>query len=169
MPKRIADPSPPLPVPLARPLPPDEIAPFLRSLVGLPASDPTQGDDAAALVRGPSSPVSMVDASAWIAWGLAGLHACAVPSEITDGQAPHDPWVPSIRVMVSEARRAAIVIAMHRHRGNMTRAAKALGTSRRALRDALKGAGLYPWDAAPAIDTTSTTAVDSGDGHGGQA
>jgi hypothetical protein len=166
--KRTADSNSPLPVPLARSLPPDEIAPFLRSLVGLPPSDLPTDDDAAALGRGPSHPVGLVDPSAWIVWGLAGLDACAVPSEIIDVQGRRDPWVPPIRVMVREARRAAIVIAMHRHRGNMTHAAKALGTSRRLVRDALKAAGLYPWG-APAIETTSTTALDGASEQGGQA
>ena len=154
--KHTADPNSPLPVPLARSLPPDEIAPFLRSLVGLPPSDPPADDGAAGLAHGPSSPAGMVDASAWITWGLCGLRACAMPSEIGDGRLP---WVPPIRVMVREARRAAVLIAMHRHRGNVTQAAKALGPSRRAVRDALKAAGRYPWG-APTIETTSTAAID---------
>lgn len=57
-----------------------------------------------------------------------------------------------IRHVVAEARRVAVVVAMHRYGGNLSNAAKALGTSRRALRETLKGAGLYPWAGAPATD-----------------
>jgi DNA-binding NtrC family response regulator len=95
-----------------------------------------------------------VDAAAWIGWALAGLYACALPGENAEGENAEGedaearrggPWVPPIRVMVREARRVAVVVAMHRHGGNITHAAEALGTSRRSLRDTLKTAGLYPW------------------------
>ena len=139
--------------PIARELPTAEVAAFLRSLVGLPPSD-SEGTE----VAGRAAPAA-IDASAWIGWALAGLHACALPSEHAregDGQARRrGPWVPSVHVMVREARRVAVVVAMHRHGGNLSRAAMALGTSRRSLRSALKAAGLYPWGGASADDDAS--------------
>jgi hypothetical protein len=71
--------------------------------------------------------------------------------------------------MVAEARRVAMVIAMHRHDGNITHASAALGTSRRALRDALKRAELYPWGGASegddaSEDDASATATDAANG-----
>lgn len=137
--------NPGTPQPIARNLPAAEVAAFLRSLVGLP---PTDGEGAVDASR--PAPRA-VDATAWIGWALAGLYACALPSENAereDEARRGGPWVPPIRGMVREARRAAAVIAMVRHGGNVTRAAQALGTSRRSLRDTLKAAGLYPWGGA---------------------
>lgn len=149
--------------PVARSLPAAEVAAFLRSLVGLPPTDREGAVDA-------SRPAPRaVDATAWIGWALAGLYACALPSE-HDGEARRGgPWVPPIRAAVREARRAAAVIAMVRHGGNVTRAAQALGTSRRSLRDTLKAAGLYPWGGASegeddaSEDDASTSAIVSSD------
>lgn len=130
--------------PVARALPAAEVAAFLRSLVGLPPSDRESPE-----VAGRPAPVA-IDATAWIGWTLAGLYACALPSTDVDDEDEgvsrrRGPWVPPIRIMMREARRVAVVVAMHRHDGNLTHAAEALGTSRRALRDTLKHAGLYPW------------------------
>ena len=126
--------------PIARSLPAAEVAAFLQSLVGLP----TDGEGAEDASR--PAPRA-VDATAWIAWALGGLYACALPvdteGEDIDQAKRRGPWVPSFQVMVAEARRVATVIAMHRHGGNITRASEALGTSRRALREALKRAGTY--------------------------
>jgi hypothetical protein len=150
--------------PIARNLPVAEVAAFLRALVGLP---PTDGEGAVDASR--PAPRA-VDVTAWIGWALAGLYACALPSENAEGEARRrGPWVPPIRAMVREARRAAAVIAMVRHGGNVTRAAEALGTSRRALRDTLKRAGLYPWGGASegeddaSEDDASTSAIVSSD------
>lgn len=153
------------PGPIARNLPTAEVAVFLRSLVGLP---PTDGEGTMVAKR--SAPQA-VDATAWIAWALAGLYACALPSTNPGGEDDGEPtrrgpWAPSIRTMVREARRAAVVVAMHRHGGNLTHAATALGTSRRALRDTLKTAGLYPWggvteDDDESEDEASATSTDA--------
>lgn len=133
--------------PVARSLPAAEVAAFLRSLAGLPFTDGEGAMDA----KRPAP--RTVDANAWVAWTLAGLYACAMPDEDAkredDGEARHrGPWMPSVRVMMAEARRVAVVVAMHRHGGNLSRAAQALETSRRALRETLRAAGLYPWGGA---------------------
>jgi hypothetical protein len=165
----------------ARDLPAAEVAAFLRSLVGLP---PAVGEGA---VDGKRPAPRTVDASAWIGWALAGLYACALPGELDEDEDDdrarrRGPWVPPIRRLVAEARRVAVVVAMHRHGGNLSSAAKALGTSRRALRESLKVAGLYPWagasatddgedrdDAADVHDDASTTTDDDACTEGGQA
>ena len=110
-----------------------DLAGFLRIAVGLPPLEANPAVD--------RTPVT-IDAEAWAAWCLAGLHACALPTTRTSGEDDDDetkrrgPWVPSVRVMGREARRVAVVVAMHRHGGNLSRAATALGMSRRALREA---------------------------------
>lgn len=141
---------------------PAVILTLLRTAVGSPPLAPLPDEHAASLGQ-PLHDTLAIDSGAWVAWCLAGLQACAVPPETTSAQERPDPWAPPIRVMVNAARGAAVAIAMLRHDGNLTRAAKSLGTSRRALREALKQAGLYPWGGAPAIDTTSTAtpAVDT--------
>lgn len=146
---------PPRPIP--RELPTAEVAVFLRALVGLPPSD----REGAGFADRPAP--AAIDATAWIGWALAGLYACAMPSE-DEGQAPRrGPWAPSVRVMVREARRVAVVVAMHRSGGNLSHAAVALGTSRRALRSALRAAGLYPWGGVPEGDDSANDG-DVGDG-----
>lgn len=82
-----------------------------------------------------------VDATGWLAWALVGLHVFARPVD----QDHSGSRIPTIRAAGREARLVAIVVAMLRHRGNLSRAAKALETSRRALREHLKAEGLYPW------------------------
>ena len=156
------------PPPIAPDMPAAEVAVFLRSLVGLPPTDV----EGAVVTKRPAP--RAVDATAWIAWALAGLYVCALPSTTPgdkDDGAPRrrSPWVPSVRVMMREARRVAVVVAMHMHGGNLSRAAMALGTSRRALRDALKAAGLYPWggaseDDASADQDPSSTTTDAAKG-----
>lgn len=127
---------------LVLPLPAAEVAAFLRSLTGLVAAD-----DESAVDTSRPDPLA-VDAKAWIAWTLGGLHACALTPDAEGGDIGgakrRRPWVPWIRVMVAEARRVAPVVAMHRHAGNITHASEALGTSRRALREALQRAETYP-------------------------
>lgn len=82
--------------------------------------------------------------------GIAGLAAAHVgqdpPNDSTRAESRAStavPWVPSIRDVVTAARHLVVELAMLYHGGNITRAAAALGTSRRALRDSLKAAGLY--------------------------
>jgi len=130
---------------------------FLRALVGLP---PVDGESTVGAKR--PAPRA-VDANAWIGWALAGLYACALPTRKVEGEDSR-PWAPPIRVVVREARRVAVVIAMYRHDSNLTQAAIALGTSRRALREDLKRAGLYPWgDSAESDDGSNDDAANASD------
>jgi len=89
-----------------------------------------------------------IDAGAWVAWCLAGLQACG---RLELGQEPddedeHASW---LEVVGETAKRVVTVLAMRRVGGNISRAAEGLRTSRRALRDRLKDAGLYPWPRSP--------------------
>lgn len=81
-----------------------------------------------------------------MAWCLAGLHAC---ERLDLTQAPDDEATSWLEVFGDEAKRVVTVLAVRRASGNFTRAAAALRTSRRALRDRLKDAGLYPWRRSP--------------------
>lgn len=78
-----------------------------------------------------------LDASGWLAWSLAGLR-------LFDG-----PDLPPLRDARDEARRLLVSLAMLRNRGTISRAAQALGTSRKVLRDHLRDAALYPWPGSP--------------------
>ncbi len=83
-----------------------------------------------ALVRG-------LDVGGWLAWCLAGL-------DVFGG------GMPTMRHAKTKARRVVAAIAMARAKGNITLASKALGISRRALRELLRATGLYPWKHPPA-------------------
>lgn len=93
-----------------------------------------------------------LDMDAWLVWAEVGLDLFVTPSPAEDseeaGEKRHLPGVAALNLntIVGEARRIAIVVAMVRARGNLSHAAKDLGTSRNALRGQLKAAGLYPWD-----------------------
>lgn len=108
----------------------------------------------------------LLDGNAWLAWMNMGLALFATAEtglgeqdEGTKQAAREAPPVPALRVVVSGASEVAIVLAMVRYDGNLTYAARALGTSRRSLRQRLKTAGLYPWK-----DVVSW--VDAGRGEG---
>ena len=51
--------------------------------------------------------------------------------------------LPSFRTVMAEARGVLLALSKGRHRGNITQMVRALGASRRAVRDYLKQAGLY--------------------------
>ncbi|MEX1365264.1 MAG: helix-turn-helix domain-containing protein [Nannocystaceae bacterium] len=76
---------------------------------------------------------SALDEEAWLAWCIAGL-------SLFDR---HDP--PTLRSAVAEARRVSMTMAMTRAGGNLSAAARTLGTSRKALRDNLRALSMYPW------------------------
>jgi hypothetical protein len=81
------------------------------------------------------------------------------------------PWMPSIHVAVGEARRAVMRLALVRHRGNLTRIAASLETSRRALREQLKRAGLYtapPWTRKVKASTDDASATTPDATNGGE-
>jgi len=115
---------------------PGDIARVLRAVLGLPPDQHAPGE-LAAFVQPMPAVVHRVDAGGWIAWCMTGLAVFA------HGEPP------IITRVRTEARRLALSLAMLRSKGNITNAAQALGTSRKALRDGLRAAGLYPW---PGVD-----------------
>ncbi|MEX1366414.1 MAG: hypothetical protein AB1Z98_25035, partial [Nannocystaceae bacterium] len=93
------------------------------------------------------------DTPAWLIWLLAGL-----PSVVDDVDADAlTVWVvhgivlfaersaPSLRDSKDAGRRAVASLAMHRTGGNLSRASRDTGTSRKVFREALRAAGLHPW------------------------
>lgn len=63
--------------------------------------------------------------------------------------------VPKLVTVRSKAQLLAIEIALTKHNGNISQAAKALDTSRRALRDKLKLANRYPWHPLWALELSA--------------
>lgn len=120
------------PEPVLRDAVPAEIATFLRVVMGLSPTELAPGELAATLRRSMPSVVHGLDSGAWIAWCLSGLVLFAEGLPVME-------WV---RV---ESKRVVMALAMLHSGGNITAAAEALGTSRRALRESLRGVGLYPW------------------------
>ena len=104
----------------------------LRLALGVPSVQPVPGEELANLGREVPEQVK-VDPGAWIAWCVGGL-------VLLDGEGQ-----PSRSSAIDEAKRMIAAMAMHRWGGNLTRAAKMLDTSRRALRDSLRHLQLYPW------------------------
>jgi hypothetical protein len=129
-----------------RTISPPFVLSFLRAAVGSPPHVPLHDEDAATLKRPFPKPL-VIDAGAWVAWCLAGLHVWGR----VDLRSPHDgegkgpSWM---EVISAEAERVTAVLAMMRTHGNLTHAAERLRFSRRALRQRLKAAGMHPWPAA---------------------
>lgn len=113
-------------------IPPTHLQESLRILLAHRATCPLPGEDAATMPHA-LPPTVTVDPGAWIAWCLVGLR-------LFDG-----PHLPPYRVALAETRRVLLALAMLRHRGNLSRAAKALQLSRKIMREHLRVAGLYPW------------------------
>lgn len=108
----------------------------LRSAVGLSPHDAGPGELAASRGRNLPPSVTEVDAGAWIAWSVVGLVL------FSGGRTP------TLAEVVAEARRLLLALLMERLGGNITRVARAAGTSRRMVRERLRAAGLYgldPW------------------------
>ncbi|MEX1366002.1 MAG: helix-turn-helix domain-containing protein, partial [Nannocystaceae bacterium] len=72
-----------------------------------------------------------VDGGALSGWTVVGLRLFSGGS------------LPDIRAFTKAARWVLLFAATERFDGNISRMAAALGTSRRAIREQLKGAGLY--------------------------
>jgi len=104
--------------------------------VALPPDRPHPEEAAAALIH-PIPTHPRLDAGGWLAWSLAGLR-------LFDG-----PDLPQLRDARDEARHLLVSLAMLRNRGTISRSARALGTSRKVLRDHLREAALYPWPGQP--------------------
>lgn len=110
----------------------DAVASTLRAMLGLPPGEVAPGEEAAARRRPLPPTVRDLDAGGWIAWCLVGL--------VLLGDEP--PQMAQVRV---EAKRVVMALAMMRAGGNLSAAARSLGTSRRVLREGLTVVGLYPW------------------------
>ena len=104
----------------------------LRTMLHMEAerSAPEEGAAAGRVSALPTAVVGL-DCDAWLAWARAGLQLFASET------------LPTMRAVKNEAWRATLVVGMARHGGNITQLANTLGTSRRALRERLKAAGLY--------------------------
>ena len=118
---------------------PGDVARILRAVLGLPPDQTAPGEQAAFVSLPMPAVVRGIDTGGWIAWCLTGI------SVFTHDQPP------VMRCVYTEAKRIAMSLAMLRSSGNISVAARALGTSRRALREGLRAVGLYPW---PGTDGT---------------
>lgn len=105
---------------------------MLRWSVGLPPHETAPGE--LAVVRGRTLPsrVNGVDTGAWVAWSAAGL--------LLFSRKPY----PSIKEVLTEARRVLLCLVVERMGGNITHSAALLRTSRRAMRTHLRAAGAEP-------------------------
>ncbi len=112
----------------------EQIASTIRQSIDLSADGIAPGLDVAMHRRshGPLIQFEEIDADGWLAWVIAGVYL------FSGG-------LPSMDEVRLEAKRTAMCLAMFRGRGKLSRAAAALGTSRKVLRDNLKVTGLYPW------------------------
>ncbi len=109
-----------------------EVIATLRHVMRLGPRRPVPGERAASVGRAFPPIVEDLDAAAWIAWCLTGLLVCSQGAL-------------TMSVAKAEAKRVVIAVAMLRADGNISAAADALRTSRKVLRENLRGAGLYPW------------------------
>ncbi len=123
---------------------PPTILALLRMAVGSPVLAPLTDEGAGTMRHLPA--MMVIDADAWVAWCIAGLRGC---ERLHLGQAPDDEGTSWLKVFGDEAKRVVMVLAVRRANGNLSHAAAALRTSRRALRERLKEAGLYPWQRSP--------------------
>ncbi len=112
----------------------EQIASTIRRSIDLSADGIAPGLAVAMHRRshGPLIQFEEVDADGWLAWVIAGVYL------FSGG-------LPSMDEVRLEAKRTAMCLAMFRGRGKLSRAAAALGTSRKVLRANLKVTGLYPW------------------------
>jgi len=126
---------------------PAAVLALLRAVVGSPFLARLPDEDAGTMGR-PLPNAMVIDVGAWVAWCLAGLHVCArlELGRDPDDEDEHTSW---LEVAGEAAKRVVTVLAMCREGGNISHAAAGLRTSRRALRDRLKDANLYPWPRSP--------------------
>jgi len=108
------------------------VALMLRAAAGARLDRAGVGELAASLGRALPPMSDAFDSAGWIGWCSAGLAVFE-----------HGP--PTSRIAVREAIRIVAVLAMLRTAGNLTHAARQLGTSRRSFRERLVSLGCYPW------------------------
>jgi len=111
----------------------------LRATLGLAHDEPAPGELAAWIRRSLPAQVEALDSGAWLAWCLAGL-------PLFGGA------FPALREIRNEGTRVTIALAMLREHGNLSAAARLIGSSRKVLRDNLRVVGLYPWPSDPKDD-----------------
>lgn len=114
---------------------PRDLATVLGLALRLEPSCAVPGELAATLGRSFPSAVRGLDAEGWLAWCLSGLL-------VFEGGEP------TIARARFESRRTVTALALLRSRGNLSRAARSLGKSRKGLRDSLREFELYPWPRA---------------------
>ena len=113
----------------------DPVAPTLRAVVDLGTFEPRLRSGSAWTPQFELPDAARLDGQGWILWCLVGLGLFADRTTL-----------PTARDCTTEAAGMLAGLAMHRFDGNITRAAEALKTSRRALRERLRVCGMYPWD-----------------------
>lgn len=118
--------------PIFRDTTPSEVATTLRSLLRLSPDRAAPGEHAAFHDRPIPLFIRDLDAGGWIAWCMAGLLIFNRDRSLLDHTRRE-----SIRVVAG--------LAMVRSHGNISAAARMLGTTRKVLRDNLIRLGLYPW------------------------
>jgi len=99
----------------------------------------------------PSPP--LFDMGGFLLWTIAGLRLF------------HHQDLPSFETGTAQVRRVLVMVAQARTRGNITRMAALLGSSRRVIRQTLKDHGLYPPRADP--DLSPRQLPPEADGHPG--
>lgn len=107
----------------------------LRSALGCNPHRAAPGENVAFIGRELPETIDKLDVGAWIAWSLCGLELFA--------GAP-----PSSKHAASECRRIVLALAMLRAGGNISEAARLVGSSRKVLREHLRRLGLYDVDLA---------------------
>jgi hypothetical protein len=112
-------------------IPCTELLGSLRASLGLPPDEPHPDEDAGTVDRSLPDVLDGLDPGAWLAWAKAGL---LLFSQGT---------LPTVRNAASTGRRVTLALAMERSCGNISASAKALGTSRKMVRDHLRAEGLY--------------------------
>ncbi len=109
---------------------------MLRAVLGLAPDEPTAEEQVAELLEVVPTTLHGLDVGAWIAWSVAGLSLfVGKPKTVREAQA--------------ETKRIILTLGMLRADGNISIAAREIGTSRRMLREGLRRFGLYPWAEGP--------------------
>lgn len=140
---------------------PQNLRMALRAVLDLPETLGTP--------RGPevsAAETVLLDVDAWLVWVEVGLGVFARSGgDSLQGNDPKVPPLPLARAVTTEARSMVLALAMERFDGNITRAAGALKISRRALREHLRTAGLYPWNDKAEQDAQAGPSIVQPDGE----
>jgi hypothetical protein len=110
---------------------------------------------------GPLPDAMAIDAGAWVAWCLAGLHVCE-RFGLEDEPDGAGSWIEAIG---ETTKRLVTVLAMRRADGSIPHAAKDVRTTRRALAATLRALGLSPWALSPPAVAAMRSPVVGSDEH----